>query len=90
MNSLLGLCWTIKFLWLANAVDSSFKNGLWEVELMFSSGGKGEILCECQLPETPYSITVVRLEGQYAGAVFARCEHSSQQNGAQVAVSQCC
>lgn len=90
MNSLLGLHWTVEFLWWAISVDSSFKNGLWEVELMFSSGGKGEIICKCQLPERPYSITVVRLEAQCVGAIFARCEHSSQQNGAWVAVSRCC
>lgn len=79
----------MKYLRLVNAVDSSFKNVVWEMDLMFSSGEKEEILCHCQLPERPYCITVVRLEGQWAGAGFARCEHDSQQNSAPVAVLKC-
>lgn len=51
--------------------------------------GKGGILCKCQQPERRCYITVVRLEGQSAGAGFARCEHGSQQNRALVAVSRC-
>lgn len=60
-------------------------NGL---DVFLGEGGVGgreeEILCKCQLPERPYCITVVRLEGQWAGANFARCEQDSQQNGARL------